>query len=102
MMENKAKLKLNLDDLQIESFETSATDATRPGTVWGYETESPGDTYCGSCDVCSNGGTCDASPGCASGSFGCGGGGSQFTTICYEGVTCSCGETCEPVYTCPC
>jgi hypothetical protein len=56
------KMKLNLDGLQVETFETAAADGTERGTVHGHWSQP------GTCDAraatCQYGGTCG--PGCAS------------------------------------
>lgn len=69
------KLKLNLDDLRVESFETSPA-APKDGTVHGYA-ETYEYTICGlTCDAtCAGQSTCD---------LGCGG---QSTTLCGGGGT---------------
>ncbi|HVX41149.1 MAG TPA: hypothetical protein VHB25_16400 [Gemmatimonadaceae bacterium] len=38
------KIRLNLDDLQVDSFETTEPDSTRPGTVFGMASDP---TVCG-------------------------------------------------------
>jgi hypothetical protein len=44
------KLKLNLEDLELESFETMAAEDASVGTVNGL-TIADGDSRCGSCDA---------------------------------------------------
>jgi hypothetical protein len=87
------KLKLDLDQLAVESFDTIPSDGARRGTVQGF-----GPTPLITCNTCydtcaSCGGTCDNSCGgtcyCGSGYYTCGG-------SCYG--TCtepSCDVTCH-------
>lgn len=82
------KLKLDLDQLAVESFDTNPSDSARRGTVQGF-VPTPAATCFITCPTCYNtcascGGTCDNS---------CGG-------TCYcSGYTCggSCGGTCNEV-----
>jgi hypothetical protein len=59
------KLKLELDDLQVESFSTTPETSQSLGTVYGYQpwTDTCGatcdDTCISVCGVCSDGGGCD-------------------------------------------
>ena len=82
------KLKLNLDDLKVESFATTPDASSSRGTVFGQDpTVYPEDTcylYC--TDV---GSTCVQQ---------CGTGGSENGT-CAPAETCV--STCEPQATCP-
>ena len=77
------KLKLNLDDLRVESFATTPDATAPPGTVFGQDTEDTiCNTQCGTC-TCGNtcGNTCANSCGqCTGGGEGCGGSG--LGTLC--------------------
>ena len=86
------KLKLNWDELVVESFETTSASTGR-GTVQGnasaFEdtclTETDENSCPGSCEIM----TCDEN--CGGGSWnGCGGGGSRITCV----PTAPAGDTC--------
>ena len=63
------KLKLNLEDLQVESFDTTPQTLKQNGTVFGFSHECESeDTECTTCDPTAfNPPTCN---GCTSGSCG--------------------------------
>jgi hypothetical protein len=81
------KLKLNLDDLQVESFETTPASATQRGTVHGYR---PYTDTCGT--------PCTAHPQCTA---ECGGQG-DTDYVCTNDCgtdSCDCGSqgfSCNP------
>lgn len=54
-----SKLKLQLDDLAVESFDTSAARSEK-GTVFGEECTCPTNCTCPGCPTCANYATCDA------------------------------------------
>lgn len=94
------KMKLNLDELDVESFDPMpAEEGNAPGTLRGYlGTQEP--FTCDSCEEETCGGTCTCDPSCG-GTCTCG-------TSC--GGTCNtCGSTCggltcdstDPCNTCP-
>lgn len=81
------KLKLELDDIQVESFETNRLEAER-GTVRGHV--SIANPCTGQCDTV-NDATCDPEAGCTNTAAG------DYTCIatncadqCSTGVWCSC------------
>jgi hypothetical protein len=65
------KLKLELDALEVETFDPRATDAPAPGTVRAHDSEPTADFNQHSCDWMSCGGTCHLTPNIC-GSCGCG------------------------------
>ncbi len=70
------KLKLDLDALEVESFDTAAAGAAR-GTVKGYYTEEPPKDYIETmqftCTTCPSGPSCPCpSAGCPTGYTECG------------------------------
>ena len=73
------KLKLNLDQLTVESFNTDASEVARRGTVRAHSElciPTYGPITCGdSCDTCDNTcyDSCGASCGGCSGGYACGG-----------------------------
>ncbi|HEX6037679.1 hypothetical protein [Longimicrobium sp.] len=88
------KLKLDLDQLTVESFDTDASGIARRGTVRAHS------HLCGPSDVCTPtwgeltcGDTCDNTCNTCGASCGCGGG-SGYNS-CYG----SCGETCNTCIT---
>ena len=87
------KLTLNLDALQVDSFDTLPAQGRAGGTVHGHAA-TQGDTCRGSCDPCA---TCDTS--CAGGPLcdclpsGC----VSCQTSCAGGPLCDC----VPTPTCP-
>jgi hypothetical protein len=88
------KLKLDLTDLEVTSFETRRDDGPR-GTVAGHKTAPPsmaGDTYCGG--TCDGGYSCDQSCGgtCPFSCWGdvCSYGVASNCAACYSN---SCGQT---------
>ena len=91
------KLKLRLDDLQIDSFHTTAPERPK-GTVFGEQCTCYTQCTCPGCPTCaaSCNGTCDASCNGTCGGASCG-------ASCYGTCdwTCdyTCGDTCY--YTCP-
>ena len=99
------KLKLNLDDLKVESFATTPDAASGRGTVFGQVTH-PYDSNCGTCPGNTNCGTCNGEscdyPGCTAAGLTCvdpcGPGGSEAGTC---GPANTCVTTCEPQSTCP-
>lgn len=95
----RGKLKLHLEDLAVESFDTSTSEKAK-GTVFGEQctclTQCGQDTCpgCPTCDGSCNG-TCDATCGVTCEScFSCGGTCGQYTCYhscdywCTEGATC--------------
>lgn len=56
-----AKLKLNLDDLRVESFATTPQGPDRGGTVHAYQSEPTCETCdtCTECYTCASNCTCD-------------------------------------------
>ena len=94
------KLKLHLDDLQIDSFQTTAAEKPK-GTVFGEQCTCYTQCTCPGCPTCdaSCNGTCAAScyGSCAvSCDFSCGG---TCDALC-ETFGYSCGGTCDGL-TCP-
>ncbi len=94
----RTKLKLNLDQLSADSFDTTKPEA-KTGTVFGEQCTCYTNCTCPGCPTCdaSCNGTCDAS---CNGTCGasCNG-----TCNCPSGNTCdwSCGATdCDWGYTC--
>ena len=78
------KMKLSLDDLKVESFQTTPDAGEgEKGTVFGYLTQDL--TICDTCDTCnaSCNGTCNAS---------CGG---TCGNTCNGTCHASCGGTCD-------
>lgn len=111
------KLKLDLDQLTVESFDTNPPEGARRGTVQGlartiYNTCVPSGAYtCGNlscepgCDN-SNGGTCDAScNGTCDATCNCTGNSCYGSCINTCNVTCdTCMTNCQQdscVYVCP-
>ncbi|MCG8454976.1 MAG: pinensin family lanthipeptide [Holophagales bacterium] len=92
------KLKLDLDDLKVESFETTPeTGEEAKGTVYGYITQDL--TICDGCNDPTNQNTCASTCGSTCGNT-CG---STCGTTCAStcgntcGATCGCGGlTCQP------
>jgi hypothetical protein len=84
------KLNLELDDLSVETFETSSFTEER-GTVRGYDT---GEVLCGESDVVSCGGSCYVThcgnPSCFQ--AGCTGGGETDMSCVHSGPAAH--ETC--------
>ena len=93
------KLRLDLDDLAVDSFATVGAREAR-GTVLGREKTDEYDTCAASCDPCA---TCDTScaggPVCACAPSGC----VSCETSCGGGPHCDCPytPTCPPTPTCP-
>ena len=58
----RSKLKLNLDDLTVDSFDTTLTEKSK-GTVFGEQCTCPTACTCPGCPTCdaSCNGTCEAS-----------------------------------------
>ena len=101
-MTNQRKLRLDLQDLRVESFEPAAEDASRRGTVRGQETpatdtalerggcacQTHDNTCAGSCAV-SCPGTCPGHAGCDEDTYyitcseSCGYVGGQPAYVCY-------------------
>ena len=81
------KLKLSLDDLQIDSFQTTAPEKPK-GTVFGEQCTCYTQCTCPGCPTCANYGTCDAS---------CNGTCNASCNGTCGGYTCegSCGYSCE-------
>ncbi|HEX8903530.1 MAG TPA: hypothetical protein VF771_01670 [Longimicrobiaceae bacterium] len=90
------KVRLTLDDLEVQSFTTTGGDRTRRGTVRGHD-ECTDPIYCPTADpawdTCwdscadtnccgGSGGSCDGSCDCYSG--GCGGSPSFLATNCWS------------------
>ncbi|HEX2080156.1 MAG TPA: hypothetical protein VHG08_20815 [Longimicrobium sp.] len=67
------KLRLELDSLDVQTFETHAGKVQTTGTIDAHESEDPPNTdpHLNTCDVLSCGGTCWLTPN-ACGSCGCG------------------------------
>ena len=85
------KLTLNLDDLQVESFETIPENIQGQGTVFGYDSLDP-TTPCFGCNTANpNVWTC---PGSNCGGGG-GGGGTEVYTVCFGPETCPANLTCD-------
>jgi hypothetical protein len=103
------KLKLDLDQLTVESFNTDASGIARRGTVQAHSeicVPTRGEFTCGdTCDTCNN--TCydscaaSCGGGCGSG-YSCGGtcGGTCFDPTCNTCFTNCEQESCG-VYICP-
>lgn len=94
-----SKLRLRLDTLMVESFDTTAMEAPR-GTVFGEQCSCP--TNCPTCEhtcayTCDDA-TCPACPTCAASCNGtCDGGGTCYAS-CYGTCEASCNGTC---FMCP-
>ena len=81
------KLKLDLDDLQVESFDTAMDASLGDGTVYG-QTPSGADESCGSWGSC--GTTCAGQPATCTDNGECDAA-SQFGTVCVTGCReCPC------------
>jgi hypothetical protein len=91
------KLRLQLEDLQIDSFQTTSPEKPK-GTVFGEQCTCYTQCTCPGCPTCdaSCNGTCDAS--CNGSCDGCSGDPSCFGS-CDETCEWSCGTTCG--YTSP-
>jgi hypothetical protein len=74
----RGKLTLNLNDLSVDSFDTTATEKAR-GTVFGEQCTCYTQCTCPGCPTCANYATCDVS--------------------CADTCGDSCGGTCDG-YTC--
>jgi hypothetical protein len=81
------KLNLSLEDLAVESFETTAADADRRGTVHGAQAS---DTTCQQiiCDCPTNGRECISNP--------CGTDDCTVAITCGDSCTFFCSHTCPP------
>jgi hypothetical protein len=102
------KLKLDLDQLIVESFDTNASGLARRGTVRAFS-HVCGPTVidftcmntCGTCDAtCSCGGSCGGTCGCTGG-YTCGG---TCNGTCAEPTCNTCFTNCQQescVYVCP-
>ena len=94
----RGKLSLNLDDLAVDSFDTTGTEKAK-GTVFGEQCTCYTQCTCPGCPTCAGYATCDNTcnntcPGtCAytcddfTCAVGCGGGGTDYTV-------CDCPDTC--------
>jgi hypothetical protein len=82
------KLKLQLDDLQVDTFQTTAPERPK-GTVFGEQCTCYTQCTCPGCPTCANYGTCDAS---------CNGTCDASCNGTCEATCASCNYTCE--YTC--
>jgi hypothetical protein len=88
----RSKLKLQLEDLSVESFDTSTSEKPK-GTVFGEQCTCPTACTCPGCPTCdaSCDDTCD---GTCDSCFSCGGTCGQYTCYhscdlwCTEGATC--------------
>jgi len=96
------KLKLEVDELQVESFEVG--EGGREATVRGHESEETfvGDTNCGTCPGHSFGGTCqvfgcEGSPNC---SVNCTLWACTDQPTCQTCATYNCGLGCTQQETC--
>jgi hypothetical protein len=87
----RTKLKLHLEDLAVDSFDTSASD-TAKGTVFGEQCTCYTQCTCPGCPTCyaSCNGTCDAS---CNGTCG---------ASCNGTCDASCNGTCETLDSCDC
>jgi hypothetical protein len=101
-----AKLKLQLEDLRIDSFDTTPTQKPK-GTVFGEQCTCYTNCTCPGCPTCdaSCNGTCDASAcngTCDASCNGTCGASCDFTCAWTCDYTCgdSCGNSCDG-YTCP-
>jgi hypothetical protein len=82
----RAKLRLDLEGLSVDSFDTAAP-ATRPGTVFGEECTCPTNCTCPGCPTCDD---------TACGQLSC----AETCQTCWEscfGGSCydTCDDTCE-------
>jgi hypothetical protein len=103
------KIKLNLDELQVQSFDTMPTSghaSRKPGTVHGQDTDVD---FCVSvqtddatCYTCAGNNTCGGDLGCAGWTaYPCGGGGG-VSDACHtaDGGYDTCINTCDGLVTC--
>jgi hypothetical protein len=83
----RGKLSLNLDDLTVDSFDTTGTQKAK-GTVFGEQCTCYTQCTCPGCPTCANYATCDAS---------CNGtcGGTCPATCAYTCDDASCNGTCN-------
>jgi hypothetical protein len=101
----RAKLKLNLDEISVDSF-TTEYRKVRSGTVHGQACTCPTACTCPGCPTCDascNGtcdascnGTCGATCGCASYDYTCEGC-TQYDATCHNYGTCVPGRFCPDV-----
>jgi len=90
------KLKLNLDQLTVDSFDTSASEKPR-GTVFGEQCTCYTQCTCPGCPTCdaSCNGTCDASCNGTCGGNTCGASCNTCGISCYE---TDCPGLCGSIY----
>jgi hypothetical protein len=114
----RSKLKLDLDELQVESFDTTPGEHRREGTVFGQQCTCYTQCTCPGCPTCDAscngtcGGTCDASCNgtcggtCANSCYGtcgeytcygCGGDGTAYDITCRGIGTCGYGDNCANI-----
>lgn len=99
------KLRLQLDDLRIDSFDTTAPQKAK-GTVFGEQCTCYTNCTCPGCPTCyqSCNGSCDASCNGSCGATCDGTCGATCEDTCYNTCAVSCGATCEfscdHMYTC--
>jgi hypothetical protein len=107
MEKHMHKLKLRLDDLQVDTFQTTVVQKEK-GTVFGEQCTCHTQCTCPGCPTCDAtcNGTCAAS--CNGTCNGCNPSGATCGATCYEDTcydTCaascaSCRFSCDDMYTC--
>lgn len=99
------KLKLRLDDLRVDTFQTTAVRREK-GTVFGEQCTCNTQCTCPGCPTCyaSCNGTCDAScNGTCVASCNCGGADTVYDDTCYDTCAASCVScqfSCDDMYSC--
>ena len=98
------KLKLRLDDLRVDTFQTTAPEKPK-GTVFGEQCTCYTQCTCPGCPTCyaSCNGSCDASCNGTCGATCEGTCGATCGDTCYDSCAASCGTcqfSCDDMYTC--
>lgn len=91
------KLRLDMDALKVDSFETEKGDAAKRGTVHGRVDDGDGSALVGSCQQ-----TCQfGCPGALQGTYGCGGGTAGGASCAYScQAQTQCQNTCNSCAPC--
>jgi hypothetical protein len=92
----RTKLTLNLEQLTVDSFDTSTTPAKR-GTVFGEQCTCYTQCTCPGCPTCANYNTCDATCGAT-----CANTCDDYTCAASCNGTCGASCDCTQNYTCYC
>ncbi|HEU0055413.1 MAG TPA: hypothetical protein VFQ39_19635 [Longimicrobium sp.] len=95
----RGKLQLSLDQLAVDSFDTTAAEKNEKGTIFGEQCTCPTACTCPGCPTCEGAATCNASCNgtcgntCQASCYGtcdasCDCGGTQFDYTCNGYGTC--------------